>query len=108
MYRTIKAKFAGACRRCGGEIRVGQNIRYGGRGRTYHLKAQCETGGDVTTSEADGPRQPFDELDEAEMMAREYHNPRAVSHYARFASGAEVFVNKSGRCEDAPCCGCCS
>jgi hypothetical protein len=37
--------------------------------------------------------------------------PRASryrSHYTRFASGAEVFTNKNGRCEDAPCCGCCS
>ncbi|QFG04665.1 hypothetical protein PBI_KEZIACHARLES14_91 [Mycobacterium phage Keziacharles14] len=23
-------------------------------------------------------------------------------------SGAELYVNRAGRCEDAPCCGCCS
>lgn len=37
--------------------------------------------------------------------------PRASryrSTYTRFASGAEVYTNKRGRCEDAPCCGCCS
>lgn len=28
--------------------------------------------------------------------------------YARFSSGAEVYRNARGRCEDAPCCGCCS
>jgi hypothetical protein len=33
---------------------------------------------------------------------------RRQSYYTRFSSGAEVFVNKRGRCEDAPCCGCCS
>ncbi len=26
----------------------------------------------------------------------------------RFNSGAEVYQNRKGRCEDAPCCGCCS
>lgn len=30
------------------------------------------------------------------------------SRYTRFNSGAEVFTNTHGRCEDAPCCGCCS
>lgn len=33
---------------------------------------------------------------------------RRGSSYTRFASGAEVFTNYNGRCEDAPCCGCCS
>ena len=25
-----------------------------------------------------------------------------------FAGGGEVYRNRRGRCEDAPCCGCCS
>ncbi len=33
---------------------------------------------------------------------------RYRSNYTRFSSGAEVYTNKRGRCEDAPCCGCCS
>jgi hypothetical protein len=33
---------------------------------------------------------------------------RYGSRYTRFSSGAEVFTNVRGRCEDAPCCGCCS
>ena len=39
------------------------------------------------------------------------YKPRAArygSTYTRFNSGAEVYTNKRGRCEDAPCCGCCS
>lgn len=28
--------------------------------------------------------------------------------YTRFSSGAEIYRNSRGRCEDAPCCGCCS
>jgi hypothetical protein len=30
------------------------------------------------------------------------------SSVTRFNSGAEVYTNRNGRCEDAPCCGCCS
>ena len=33
---------------------------------------------------------------------------RYRSTYTRFSSGAEIYQNKRGRCEDAPCCGCCS
>lgn len=28
--------------------------------------------------------------------------------YTRFSDGQEVYQNRRGRCEDAPCCGCCS
>ena len=35
-------------------------------------------------------------------------NARYGSNYTRFSSGAEVYTNRNGRCEDAPCCGCCS
>ena len=33
---------------------------------------------------------------------------RAEVVVTRFSSGAEVYQNRRGRCEDAPCCGCCS
>ena len=33
---------------------------------------------------------------------------RYAAGYTRFSSGAESFRNPHGRCEDAPCCGCCS
>ena len=32
---------------------------------------------------------------------------RYRSHYWR-AAGREYYRNKAGRCEDAPCCGCCN
>ena len=31
---------------------------------------------------------------------------RSVAY--RFSSGAVMYQNSRGRCEDAPCCGCCS
>jgi hypothetical protein len=33
---------------------------------------------------------------------------RYGSYVTRFSSGAEIITNYRGRCEDAPCCGCCS
>lgn len=41
MFKTITARYAGTCRRCGEAFEAGTRIRYGGRGRTYHLKADC-------------------------------------------------------------------
>lgn len=41
MFRTITARFRGTCKRCDGPIAVGTRIRFGGRGRTYHLLADC-------------------------------------------------------------------
>jgi hypothetical protein len=44
MFRTITAKFPGTCKRCQEPITPGQRIRFGGRGRTYHLAAECPKG----------------------------------------------------------------
>jgi len=40
--------------------------------------------------------------------SRRSYRSNYVSNVTRFSSGAVVYVNKGGRCEDAPCCGCCS
>ena len=31
-----------------------------------------------------------------------------ISDVIRFGDGREYYRNKNGRCEDAPCCGCCT
>jgi hypothetical protein len=33
---------------------------------------------------------------------------QARSILVQLSSGAEIYQNSRGRCEDAPCCGCCS
>jgi hypothetical protein len=38
--------------------------------------------------------------------ARPQRTRRVIS--MQFASGAHAYQNSRGRCEDAPCCGCCS
>jgi hypothetical protein len=52
MFRTITARYAGSiCKRCRKPIEVGDRIRYGGYGRTYHLSASC----DATQTQAGFP-----------------------------------------------------
>lgn len=109
MFTTIKAKRADVCKRCGTAITVGQRMRYGGRGRTYHLKADCPAGnGAVMAAAARYDRYEGVSSTNEEESAARYVSPHGVSNYTRFSSGAEIFTNKRGRCEDAPCCGCCS
>lgn len=40
-FVTLAAKYDGTCRRCGEGFVAGTRIRYGGKGRTYHLAADC-------------------------------------------------------------------
>lgn len=42
MFRTITSRYPGTCKRCRQPFEAGTRIRFGGYGRTYHLKAQCE------------------------------------------------------------------
>lgn len=79
MYRTITAKYAGTCKRCHQPIQVGQKIRYGGRGLTYHLKAQCGQVNEMVVNdalerEAYHARREYDETCHGEMT----HSFRAM------------------------------
>ena len=40
-FRTITARFPALAAAAGGQYCVGQRIRFGGKGMTYHLKAEC-------------------------------------------------------------------
>jgi hypothetical protein len=53
MFSTITASYPGTCKRCHGDIRPGDRIRYGGPGRLYHLAAHCHAGAtDASRAEA--------------------------------------------------------
>jgi len=118
MFRTITAKYPGICRRCNGPIAIGDQIRYGGAGRSYHFASSCN--GTAAPALTPAEVQQVETADgapagEYSAMTISYgstpiarvRGPRR-SFYSRFSSGAEVFTNARGRCEDAPCCGCCS
>ena len=41
-------------------------------------------------------------------LPADYIRPDYVSHGIDVGSGRQYYRNKNGRCEDAPCCGCCT
>lgn len=82
MAKKITLKFKGTCADCGAELPEGSIARWYGKGRIYGIGCH------------------------------EYSRPRSSGDRSNFyyslESGNEWFQNKNGRCEDAPCCGCCS
>jgi hypothetical protein len=86
-------------------------------GNTYPVKEQIKALGGRWNADQKAWMVPDDKADEARALVsqapkstgrRNYGKSRYGSNYTRFNSGAEVYTNKNGRCEDAPCCGCCS
>ena len=82
MLKTMRAKYPGKCSRSGAGINPGDFIIY----NTATKKAELEPDADRMTYTTNSPR---------------------VSDVFNF-SGREFYRNKKGRCEDAPCCGCCT
>lgn len=83
---TITARFSSQCPVCGQRIGKGSRVEWERGSMARHVECCGQTGGERQASQS----------------------KRYGSTYTRFSSGAEVFTNKRGRCEDAPCCGCCS
>jgi hypothetical protein len=112
MFRTIRAKYSGStCKRCGNSITIGEQIRYGGPGRIYHLAKDCPASESRNSdTRADISASDVDHLEDGHAAAvySTSRRDRYGSRYTRFSSGAESYTNARGRCEDAPCCGCCS
>jgi hypothetical protein len=86
-------------------------------GNTYPVKEQIKALGGRWNKTAQGWDVPTEQADAARALvsggtgsspAPRTNGRRYGSRYTRFSSGAEVFTNARGRCEDAPCCGCCS
>jgi hypothetical protein len=84
-------------------------------GNTYPVRDQLKAMGGRWNRIAQGWDVPADKEEEAKALVAaagpSTYKPRAGryrSTYTRFSSGAVTYQNKRGRCEDAPCCGCCS
>lgn len=86
-------------------------------GNTYPVREALRALGGTWNKEAQGWDVPDDKAEEAAALVTaagpstytprpRRFNPR--SGYTRFSSGATTYRNPRGRCEDAPCCGCCS
>lgn len=112
--RWMPLRYAGVCKVCGGPIAKGTSAFYDAAARTVTCQDLdcCEADG-LTTVES--PTGPWDKrTDLRKRLERRLgaaapippRPPRVVT--ARFNSGGVAWVNANGRCEDAPCCGCCS
>ena len=84
-------------------------------GNTYAVKEELKALGGRWNSAAKGWDVPADKAAEAQALVdkapvserRGTGSARRIS-VTRFAGGAQSYRNSRGRCEDAPCCGCCS
>ena len=90
MIKTMNARYAGFDSRTGASIRPGNQIQYD----TATKRAWLAEPGDMA------------DLGDEQQAASRY-NPARVSHVWT-SGGREYYRNTAGRCEDAPCCGCCT
>ena len=87
-------------------------------GNTYPVKDRLKALGGRWNRDAQGWDVADDKADEARAIVaaapagggfRRFSGRSAGRSVAfRFSSGAVMYQNSRGRCEDAPCCGCCS
>ena len=106
--KTITAKYAGRCIKTGAAIRPGDSIIWHGKGRAE--LAGADTVDPTLAAVADlDPELAASDPDAAIAAGRymAHAMSRGVSDIWR-ANGREYYRNKAGRCEDAPCCGCCN
>ena len=88
MIKTMQARYSGRDAITGARINPGDEIKYD----TITRRAWIAEPGDMA------------DLDDGQQN---HHNPTWVSHVWN-SGGREYYRNKAGRCEDAPCCGCCN
>ena len=88
--KTMLARFPGYCARTGARILPGDLIDYHGRGRSV-LRARASAG--AARPDLDAP-----EIRPSDVGVSD--------HY--IIGGRDYYRNRAGRCEDAPCCGCCT
>lgn len=80
MKKTLIAKYKSTCFECGQAITPGQKIKFYGSHHSEH--ENCQTAGESSGQSA------------------------GVVTFQ--TSGGSFTRNSRGRCEDAPCCGCCT
>ncbi len=113
----ITSKFPGTCRDCGARISRGQLVEFHGRGRgvscvSCEPKANAPLQPDAPCWELINAEKPEDEDDAAGFERGTLASDRRLARngltVVRTSSGWSGTRNSRGRCEDAPCCGCCT
>lgn len=94
--KRMNAKYAGKCGECGKRFPKGALIDYD-RNAPRGLKAFHADCNDPSAGESDAP---FGDYGSADWNARPTIEIRT--------SSGTYYQRAGGRCEDAPCCGCCT
>ena len=95
MAKIITLKYDATCRDCGEYLEPGDRAKYYGPGKVYGV--DCH---DI------GPK-----LATTDYALENWCEGRIASHYDPHGAYAPngTYLGKTGpRCEDAPCCGCCT
>jgi hypothetical protein len=105
--KILTAIYAGTCARTGLPIRPGDTIRSVGRGQYALVDPPVDP--DLAAAASVDPDLAAADPDSAAAAGRYLRHTmsRGVSHIWN-SGGREYYRNKSGLCEDAPCCGCCN
>lgn len=92
-------KYAGKCAGCGGRVpaRAGKLFKLGGKWAVAHHRCNVVTDAELKVR---------DDVQRQTNLWLSHMHPNSV--VSTFNSGDSVMVNRRGRCEDAPCCGCCT
>jgi hypothetical protein len=110
--RWMNLRYAGVCKVCGNRVAAGDRGYWDASARTVTCPALacCEANG-LTTVKL--PTGPWDGPPDQRITVRADQRVGAAAPFpprvivTRFNSGSTIYQNARGRCEDAPCCGCC-
>lgn len=104
--KTMTARYPGRCARTGAPINPGDLIRWG-KGRAELIESGIVADPGIV-AELD-PELAATDPDAAAAAGRYLARAmrRGVSDIYQ-TGGRELYRNRRGRCEDAPCCGCCN
>ena len=106
MRRSMTARYPGRCATTGRPITPGDRILYDTKTRRAYLDEPEELAPGAALARDIDPT-----LDPEEAAAVGLYMTQAARRYQSDIyrlNGREYYRNKAGRCEDAPCCGCCN
>ena len=106
--RWMTLRYAGKCKVCQRALQAGELAFWDSATKTVtcHDIECCDADGLTTIKPLTGP---WDKrTDTRERLEKRLGAPAPRVIVATFNSGESAWVNANGRCEDAPCCGCCS
>lgn len=108
--RAISNRYAGDCFECAEHLGKGEGLAVqwsrGGRWALYCEGCYEDTCDAMVDSYGDDDT--FGDSGYSHGEARAISRGDSTSWAAVTSSGHVTYQNRAGRCEDAPCCGCCS